>query len=171
MKTLYVLTQIPAKNFGPDQPELQPGALLKNVPEAITDRLVDKGFARLATVAEIDGTADPVFWADEPETTVAAKKGKRVKVRLLSDSDYGKANTVVFMSAAEAKSAGEAGFADSTPEAVAYAESLLDAPVVDDQADAIDQDQSNDLSNLEVVPPQTEKVVEATAKAAKTNKR
>lgn len=47
-----------------------------------------------------------------------------VKVRVLVDCAFGKPNDVVTISAAEAAEGQAASVTDSTPEAVAYAESL-----------------------------------------------
>lgn len=49
---------------------------------------------------------------------------EKTKVRVLLDGEHGKINDVVTLDAAEAKSAVEAGWADATPAAVAYAEKI-----------------------------------------------
>lgn len=60
---------------------------------------------------------------DVPAAPVAPK-GKSVKARLLVDCEYGKANDVVTLPAADAKAAEASGVADTSKPAVDYALTL-----------------------------------------------
>lgn len=53
-----------------------------------------------------------------------AEEGQ-IKVRVLTQCTYGVANDVVVLSEADAKQGAIDGVVDATPEAVAYAESLV----------------------------------------------
>jgi hypothetical protein len=110
MKNLILLVAVAAGVLATDQPALDAGAQIPNVPDDVADKLIADGTAKL----------------DEPAVVKPAKAGKPVKVRVLSDCAYGFSNQVVtFDSAAMAKDAEAAGLVDSTPAAVAYAESLV----------------------------------------------
>lgn len=50
-----------------------------------------------------------------------AQEGKKIKVRVLLDCEYGKCNDVAELTAAQAKRAEEDGLVDSNPKAVAHA--------------------------------------------------
>lgn len=58
-----------------------------------------------------------------------AEKTEKVKARVLMDCPFGKVDDVVEVAEAEAKS--HAAYLDANPEAVAYAESLKQAPEAD----------------------------------------
>ncbi len=70
-----------------------------------------------------DGKAKVAEASLTPPATPPAK-GKSVKVRLLVGCEYGQANDVVSLSAADAKEAEKQGLADTNKEAVAYALTL-----------------------------------------------
>ena len=59
------------------------------------------------------------------KTKAAAPVERQVKARVLTPCLYGEANDVVTLSAGDAEQAQTDGLVDTTPEAVAYAESLV----------------------------------------------
>ena len=60
-----------------------------------------------------------------PKKPTTAPTDSQVKARVLTQCQFGEANDVVLLSADEATLAQAAGIADSNPDAVAYAESLI----------------------------------------------
>ncbi|MGQ5524260.1 hypothetical protein ACUHMQ_13515 [Chitinimonas sp. PSY-7] len=70
-------------------------------------------------------TATPDESISQPDAEAPAAPGisSTVPVRLLVDSPYGKANTVIDLAEKDVASAVKAGLADNDPEAVAYARS------------------------------------------------
>lgn len=81
------------------------------VAQAAADVLIAEGKAKVAEASLTPPAAPPA-------------KGKPVKVRLLTSCEYGDANDVVTLSAAEAKEAEKQGLADSNKDAVTYALTL-----------------------------------------------
>ncbi len=72
----------------------------------------------------LDGQ-DPSGDKDQNAAQAAQKptvqEGKKIKVRVLLDCEYGQCNDVVELTAAQAKRAEEDGLVDSNPKAVAHA--------------------------------------------------
>lgn len=81
------------------------------VPQDVADQLVAEGTARL--------DPDPV-----DQTPPAASKSKAVKARLLIDGDHGRCNDVVELPADVAKALADAGQADTSKAAIAFAAAL-----------------------------------------------
>ena len=81
------------------------------VAQADADALIADGKAKVAEASLTPPSTPPT-------------KAKPLKVRLLVDCEFGKANDVVTLAAAEAKEAEKQGLADSNKDAVAYALTL-----------------------------------------------
>ena len=89
--------------------DIAQGATFEVTPD-VAEPLLTQGVAQLAD-APLGGATTPA-------------KAKTVKVRVLMDCAFGKANDVVTLSAADAKAAEASGTADTSKEAVAYAMTL-----------------------------------------------
>lgn len=86
--------------------------------------------ASITPAADAEKTAEVTQATEAAAVSPAAKTepaGKGVAVRLLRDSELGKADDVITLSAADAKQAELAGKADSDKAAVKYARSLQKA--------------------------------------------
>jgi len=108
MKILVALAAIAAATIAPDSAEIAAGASF----EAGDD---------LAETLIAQGLAKPAEAAPAPADTA---KAKPVKARVLVACQYGQPDDVVTLSAADAKTAEQAGQVDTNKAAVAYALSL-----------------------------------------------
>ena len=80
--------------------------------------------AAQAAAAEAAAQAQAAADAAAAQEAAKSKSGRPTKARLLQDCEHGKANDLVTLPEAEAKSLQEAGVLDTHKSAVAYAASL-----------------------------------------------
>lgn len=123
MLKIILLAVLAAGTFTADQPELPIGFTFE-APTDVAEKLIAEGTARLATDDEPLSPSAPASSPAAGKNEKPAKAAKPVKVRLLCDGAYGKANDVVELPAGTAKQMSTDGQADSDPAAVAYALSL-----------------------------------------------
>lgn len=82
--------------------------------------------------AEAKAAADKKAADDKAAADQAEAKGKKVKVRVIADHGEHAINDTPSLSPDEAKAAEAAGWADSAPAAVKYAEGLKKAAATDE---------------------------------------
>lgn len=98
--------------------EIQPGEQFQ-APQDLAEKLIAEG------AAKIDGSEqEPEKEPEQGTDKAKASKGKPTKLRLLHDGPHGRCNDLVELPSDEAKQLVEAGAADASKAAVAYAAGL-----------------------------------------------